>query len=160
MMIVCTKDPAVVDWANNPDSGSRLWNAVKVIPPAANQDEASAFLGEKLKNINEPLCLFAHGNDEEIGDPGGEKNDWSWTTDAIAKLLQDKAPNYRGPILIQACAERISNFSTGLALALGKLGALRGAWIYGYNRPVPIRKTFPDPAKLGSQVDLQGTQVT
>jgi hypothetical protein len=164
MMIVCTKDPAVVGWATNPDSGSEQWHAVAVIPPTSNQAQASRFLADTLAtldlNVNEPLCLFAHGNDDEIGDPGGGLNDWSWTTDAIAKLLQDRAPRYRGPILIQACADRISNFSAGLAVALGRLGALRGVWIYGYNRPVPIKKTFPAPASLGSQVDLQGTQVT
>lgn len=68
-------------------------------------------------------------------------------------------PGPVGPVLVHACAENVSNFSAGLALALEEERALEGVWVYGYNRPVPADARYPRPDALSRQVDLQGTQV-
>lgn len=163
MLIVCTKDADCVNWAVNTNSGSAAWGAVNQIPVLASQLQASQQLGNYLAalNANEPLCLYAHGNDHEIGDSGGGVGDWGWSIKQLAVILGNNAPGkYQGPILIQACAKNVVNFSAGLAVELGKLDKLVGVWVYGYNRPVDVTKSFPPPSKLEKQVDLQGTQVS
>jgi len=162
MLIVCTKDPTIVQTAQNPASGSPTWGQLIVINVALNQAMATQSLIHALGQLgpNEALCFSAHGNDNEIGDAGGGVNDWGWTRADIATLLAHHAPmHYVGPILVHACAQNVSNFSAGLAVALQHLQSLNGVWIYGYNRPVAAAAPFPDPARMGQNVELQGTHV-
>lgn len=162
MIIVCTKDGAVVNWTNNNQSGANLWGNAFAINPMANQDQATQMLCNALAflGLNEPLCLTAHGNDIEMGDPGNGPYDWTWNVNLIAGCLAVSVPaGYTGPILIRICANQITNFSARLAVSLQNGQALNGVWIYGYNRAVPMQQAFPNPANLANQVDLQGTQV-
>lgn len=163
MLIVCTKDQSIVQWAQNQNSGSNKWNVVAVIPPGSTQPEASEFLANTLATLNlnttEPLCLFAHGNDSEIGDPGSGPNDWLWTAEDITNIFKERALKFRGSILIQACAQNVANFSAALTINLENKKILTGVWVYGYNLPVDVEKRFPNPTLLSQQVDLQGTQV-
>jgi hypothetical protein len=161
MLIVCTQDPVVRNWAQNPLSGSNDWGAVIALPAGPQQNATQAFLNALGRlGRNEPLCLSAHGNDLEIGDEGDQPNDWGWNAHDVAELLRLSVPNhYRGPILCSVCSETVANFSAGLAVALETARALNGVWIYGYNRPVDSNAHFPAPNELARKVDLQGTQV-
>jgi hypothetical protein len=162
MLIVCTKDPAVRNTAQNPDSGSDRWQPPPVLlDPAYSQAQATAAMATALRRLGagEALCFSAHGNDDEIGDEGAGPGDWGWTRAQIALLLQQNAPNLNASILIHACAENVSNFSAGLAVALEGIRALNNVWIYGYNRPLPCSGGFPRPALMDRNVELQGTQV-
>ena len=160
MLIVCTRDNEIRDTAQEPLSDAKLWGTVTLLPsgtkPAANR----AFV-EALKTLrrDEPLCLSAHGNDEEIGDETAKG--WGWDSQAIAALLAEHAPRgWTGPILIHACAKQVSNFSAHLAVALDTAKAFDGLWCYGYNKAVPSASGYPDPAKLDKKPDLQGTRVS
>ena len=161
MLIVCTQDAAIINWTQQAASNSVLWGNVQYLAVGQTQVQATNQLAGFLANLsnNEPLCLSAHGNDTEIGDAGTGPNDWGWTTNAIAGLLQANAANNQGPMLMRVCCETVANFSAGLAVALENIQALNLVWIYGYNRPVPITQVYPAPGNLGNQVDLQGTQV-
>lgn len=162
MLIVCTKHQTIVQTAQNPASGAPSWGQLIVINAALNQAMATQSLVHALGQLgpNEALCFSAHGNDNEIGDADGGSNDWGWTRMDIANLLaQNAPPHYAGPILIHACAQNVSNFSAGLAVALQTLRNLNGVWIYGYNRPVAATASFPNPATMGQSVELQGTHV-
>jgi hypothetical protein len=161
MLIVCTQDEVVRNWAQNPLSGSNDWGAVIALPAGPQQNASQAFLNAlRALDRNEPLCLSAHGNDTEIGDSGHGPNDWGWDTEDIAELLRLSVPNhYSGPVLCSVCSETVANFSAGLVVALERARALNGVWIYGYNRPVPSNAHFPAPNELDRKVDLQGTQV-
>jgi microcystin-dependent protein len=161
MLIVCTKDPTIVQTAQNPASGSREWGPLIVINATLTQALATQSLVHALGQLgpNEALCFSAHGNDTEIGDAGGGVNDWGWTHAEIASLLAQNAPHYAGPILIHACAQRVSNFSAALTMSLQNLRNLNGVWIYGYNRPVAEAASFPNPATMGQNVELQGAHV-
>ena len=162
MIIVCTQDAAIVNWTFNPQSGANQWGNAWAIPIGSSKAHATALLGNALNFLgpNEPLCLNSHGNDREIGDAGSGPNDWTWNVNLIAGTLTDNVPNgYAGPILIKACANHITNFSARLAVCLQAGQALNRVWIFGYNLPLSVNQSFPDPANLGNQVDLQGTQV-
>ncbi|MDJ0824395.1 MAG: hypothetical protein QNJ16_02715 [Rhodobacter sp.] len=156
MLIVCTKDNEIVQAAQNKES-AKAWAPLKIVNSGLNQNQATLAIAGFLQGLgNEPLCFSAHGNDEEIGD---ESSPWGWDSDDIAGLLKANKPNYKGPILIHACSENVSNFSAHLAVALKKKNALIGVWIYGYNKAIDSDAGFPDPNKLDKNVELQGTQV-
>lgn len=162
MEIIITKDAGIVAWSANPGSNSASWGVRNTIPNNQNQAAANVtlagFMG--LLGANEALCLTCHGNDNEVGDAGAGGANWGWTQQQIARLLVDNVPaNYAGPILINACAEQVSNFSAGLAVALQGLGRLYNVWIYGYNRSVGINVRYPSPNQLGNMADLQGSMV-
>ncbi len=161
MLIVCTQDPAIASWAQNPKSNSGSWQNVFCLTAGQNQTQATNQLKGHLANLSqtEPLCLSAHGNDTEIGDEGSGLSDWGWTTADIAQYLADKCPKNKGPMLMSVCCKTVANFSAGLATKLGKIPALKGVWIYGYNKSVPVTQTFTAPSQMGNMVDLQGTQV-
>jgi hypothetical protein len=161
MLIVCTKDPIIVQTAQDPRSGSGMWGTLVILDPRFNQAQATAAMTDALRGSpNEPLCFSAHGNDDEIGDEGSGSNDWSWSRAKLALILQDALlRGFCGPILIHACAQRVSNFSAGLAVALERIRALNGVWIYGYQKPVPVRAGFPHPYKMDRNVELYGSQV-
>jgi hypothetical protein len=160
MLIVATQDVVIRATAQDPGSGAAAWGAT-VLLPIGGQGGADAAFAAALAQLNpmgEPLCLSAHGNDEEIGD--ADAPGWGWDSADIANLLVANAPGgWLGPVLIHACAEQVSNFSAHLAVALDEAQAFNQMWCYGYNRPVPDNSGFPDPGTLGNQVDLQGTQV-
>lgn len=159
MLLVLTQDPQVRRWAEDPRSGSQRWGGIGHAP-AGPQQGADAWWRQALPRLGaqEPLLLAAHGNDTEIGDP--DPDGWGWTVGAVVGALGAAPAAWRGPVVIWACAEQVTNFSARLAVALGDAQVFDGLWVYGFNRPVPVDKTFPDPALLGQQVDLQPTQVT
>ena len=162
MIIVCTKDGAIVNWTNNNQSGANLWGNSLAINPMCDQNQATQQLANALQflGLNEPLCLNAHGNDVEMGDAGNGPFDWTWNVNMIAGILAFALPpGYTGPVLIRICANQITNFSARLAVSLQNGQALNGVWFYGYNRAVAIQQAFPNPNNLANQVDLQGTQV-
>lgn len=100
---------------------------------------------------------MGYGNDTEIGDPGK----WRMNATELAQLLEVELPEgYGSDILLQACAKHVANLSAHVAVALTGSSKLAGVWLYGYNRPVDIERTLPDPATLKLNVELQGTQVT
>lgn len=162
MIIVCTQDAAIHSWTDNPQSGANQWGNALKLPHGNHQIRATTLLGHALDFLgtHEPLCLNCHGNDTEIGDPGSGPNDWTWNVNTIAGVLIDKVPKgYAGPILIKACANHVTNFSARLAVSLQNGQGLNGVWIYGYNLALSVNQSFPDPTKLSTQADLQGTQV-
>lgn len=160
MLIVCTRDPAVVAAAQDPDNGAADWGTRVIIDHRFNQAQATAAIEQALKGLNEPLCFSCHGNDDDIGDEGSGGKNWGWSRLKLAAMLAAKVPkDFAGPILIHACAQRISNFSAGLANELASLRVLNGVWCYGYNRAVPTDAGFPAPAKLARHASLQGSQV-
>lgn len=158
MLIILSKDQRLNAWCGYPASHSDNWGR-SVELGDGNIISATERLLHALSHVgsDEPLCLFAHGSDTAIGDPGR-----IWTVDDIAVILAMTLGQraYTGPILIQACADSITNFSTHLALALSRQGVLNGVWIYGYNKPVPIVQVFPAPSQLDTNVELQPVQVT
>ena len=161
MIIILTRDLQVAGWATTPGSNAGAWGRLVIIN-TGNQNAATAQLQLALSHVapDEPLCLVGHGNDVEIGDAGNDPADWSWTFDDIARLLGGRLQrNHRAPILIQSCANTVANFSAHTAVRLGELRALVGVWLYGYNRPVDVYRTLPNPDTLGRNVELQGTQV-
>jgi len=161
MLIVCTHDNDIINWTGDPRSESHKWSPVYILDGTKKKAGASTQLGNFLTTLgqNESLCLSAHGNDAEIGDEGSGPKDWGWTCAQIANLLGDKAPGFKGNILIHACAKTVSNFSAGLAVALQAKRALKGVWIYGYKDPIGSNQRYPDPADISKHVSLQGTQV-
>lgn len=162
MIVVCTKDPAIINWTLNDQSGANQWGNVIVINAMADQDYATTLFAHALSllGVDEPLCFNSHGNNVEIGDAGNGPLDWTWNVNQIAALLIGNVPNgYTGPILIKSCASQISNFSARLAVSLQNGQGLNGVWIFGYNLPPPITQSFPAPATLAAQADLQGSQV-
>jgi hypothetical protein len=162
MILVCTQDPTIVGWTANPVSGANHWGNAWAIPAGNNQNQATVLLGYAMNflGLNEPLCLNCHGSDTLIGDAGNGPNDWTWNVNLIAGTLINNVPiGYAGPILIKSCATNITNFSARLAVCLQTGQGLNRVWIYGYNLPISVNQSFPDPANLANQVDLQGTQV-
>ena len=144
MLIVCTRNPVVVRTAQDPRSGSGQWGELVILNPQYNQAQATAAMERALRRADGPLCFSAHGNDTEIGDADGG---WGWTTGELAQILEAGVPgSFAGPILIHACAETVSNFSAGLAVALERIRALNLVWCYGYNRPLPRDAGFPSPS--------------
>lgn len=157
MLIVCTTDPIIVDAARTSES-SVPWKPLYVVDGSLSQAEATIALAQTLQQLRdaEPLCLSAHGNNNEIGDADDR---WGWTYADVAELLERNVPAYKGSILIHACATQIVNFASNLAVELENRKALNGTWIYGYNRALPSSAGFPPPDRLASQADLQGSQV-
>ena len=158
MLIVCTQDVAIRKAATEAGKGIGPWQPVMRLPTGARARASEAF-ADALQELPacQALCLSAHGNDNEIGDAD---DGWSWDAAEVADLLQENAPvEWRGPILIHACARHVANFSSGLAVALEMRGAFGGLWCYGYNRPVPASEGFPSPDGLDRRADLQGTRV-
>jgi len=159
MLIVCTQDPNIINWTKNVASQSGLWSPIEVLPTGASQDQANAALSAAVGRLHpaDALCLSAHGNDEEIGDESGG---WSFSYDTVARLLLESAPKgYQGPILIHACAKQVANFAARLAVALEKLRALSGVWIYGYQKAVDVQSRYPNPQTLDKNRELYATRV-
>jgi hypothetical protein len=156
MLIVCTHDTAIRDWAADPRSGSAAWGEVKML--SGRFSKADDELRRLIRSLgNEPLCLDAHGNDDEIGD--ARDDGWGWSHQVIADMFADRTALYPGPILVSACANRVVNFSANLAVSLGRCHIMAGVWIYGYNRALGIGTQFPDPQRLDRNAALQGTRV-
>ncbi|MGH3680226.1 MAG: hypothetical protein ACRDT2_08240 [Natronosporangium sp.] len=161
MIIIITQDPAVNRWAHTTGSNTRAWGRLIVIS-AADQAAATKLLRDVLASVgrDEPLCLVGHGNDREIGDAGSQPADWTWSVEDVARLLASQLKSgHQAPILIESCANTVANFSAGVAVQLAKLRSLAGVWLYGYNRPVDVYHTLPNPVTLDRNVELQGTEV-
>lgn len=163
MLIIVSRDPRLHVWCADPSSHADDWGLI-VNLGNGNQASATALLISALGRLgdDEPLCLVGHGNDTEIGDEGSGPSDWTWTVRQVAAILAARLGlrGYHGKILAETCAETVTNFTTHLALALAGHHALRGVWLYGYNRPVDVWHTFPAPSQLDSSVELQPVQVT
>ena len=160
MLIVITRDPDVIRWANLPISGAMAWGRLKILS-AGSQEQATAQMKQYLKLVdrNEPLCITGHGNDYEVGDEGSGPDDWSWSNDEMAELLSGLVNGYKGPILMEVCSNSVTDFSANLVVSLEKLKALDLVWIYGYNKGVGITHPFPKPANLTKNIELTGKQV-
>jgi hypothetical protein len=162
MLIVVTQDQGVINWCRSPQSGAGQWGELVVIN-AGSSPTATVQLRHALARVgqNQPLCLTGHGNNTELGDAGSGGMSWSWSVQEIAGLLGAELPhNFAAPILIEACATTVTNFSAHAAVCLGQLRQLVGVWIYGYNQPVAITHPFPAPQALDRNVELQATQVS
>lgn len=156
MLIVCTQDKAIRDVATNPKKGGQAWAPVELLPTGLQPDARFAEILQSLP-VNKPLCLAAHGNDKEIGDPVGG---WSWSTKRIAALLaRNVNPTWNGLILIYACAKTVANFSAGLTVALEEVPCFRGLWCFGFNRAITTDYGFPPPVGMESSPLLQGAEV-
>ncbi|WP_158939724.1 hypothetical protein [Burkholderia sp. S171] len=152
MIIVCTTDQSIIQYAQSQGSGAALWGNVNVLAAANNLAATVAQL-----QPNEPLCLCAHGNNSEIGDDDAQG--WGWTYDQIAAILAANVPAGFSTILIYACATNVANYSAALAVELENNQALNGLWCYGWNTPLAIGTAYPDPSNLANQVALQGSPV-
>ncbi len=160
MLIVITKDQSIIDWVNSEDSGAANWGAIKILS-VANQGEANSQMAQLLKLVksNEPLAITGHGNDEEVGDEGVGAADWCWTHAQLAELLGGLVPDYKGPVLMEVCADSVSDFAAHLVVSLEKLEKLNGVWVYGYNKSIGVTHPFPTPDKLDGNAELTGKQV-
>jgi len=156
MVIVCTQDPNMIGFAQSPGSGASVWGNLIVLAAAADLPSAIGQLSP-----SEPLCLYAHGNNSEIGDSDDTPNGWSWDYTSIATNLIENAPETLPCILIYACATSVANFSAALAVQLESDQAFNGVWCFGWNTPVTIGTTIPAPGvqTLSQQVYLQGSLV-
>jgi hypothetical protein len=161
MLIIMTRDARLHAWCADPMSHAANWGDIVGLGHG-NVGDATAHLRHALRLLGpgEPLCLAGHGSDTEIGD--SQATGWTWGVNDIAAILAEELGprGYNGPILIETCAETISNFSTNVAIALGAMGALRRVWLFGYNRPVDITHTIPSPSQLPTSRELQPVQVT
>jgi hypothetical protein len=146
----------MIDFAQSPGSGASLWGNLIVLPAA---DNLPAAIGQLAPS--EPLCLYAHGNNSDIGDSDEIPNGWSWDYTAIATMLIANATATLPCILIYACATSVANFSAALAVQLESDQAFNGLWCFGWNTPVTIGTTIPAPGvqTLSQQVYLQGSVV-
>lgn len=167
MLIFCTKDQDLINaWIN-----TTTWGDVYVLDAGADQNEATVELIHYLQLLRpqEPLCIAAHGNNNEIGDDGSGDNDWSWSCADIAKVLRLAGPNggwsantgsdeTDAKVLFQVCCSNVANFSAGVAVALEKNPPRDfSVWCYGYRRSVPFRESIPSPAQLDRNPALQPT---
>ena len=160
MLIVITKDQEIMEWASSPESGAGAWGSLKQLS-AGTQRTADAQLLEFLSGVakDEPLCITGHGNDTEVGDEGSGRPNWTWTHDHLASLLGELVDAYRGPVLMEVCAEKVTDFAAHLVLSLESKRLLKGVWVYGYNKSISTRHPFPKPESLARNVELYGKLV-
>jgi hypothetical protein len=160
MLIIITRDANIMNWANSAESGAAAWAQVKQLS-AGTQSEADSQLQQLLKVLksDEPLCITGHGNDTEVGDEGAGAADWTWTADRLAQLLGGLATGYKGPMLMEVCADSVTDFAAHLVVSLESRRKLNGVWVYGYNKSVSVTHPFPAPSQLGKNVELVGKQV-
>jgi hypothetical protein len=167
MLIFCTKDADLIAaWQQSQD-----WGAVYALMPDMDQADATTALQNLLANldVNEALCIAAHGSNAEIGDSGNGPDDWTWSAADIASYLDVagvdaswKTPVPTGQlgarVLFQVCCTDVANFSAAVAIAMeGMADAPCAVWCYGYNTSVAFNTTLPTPAQLTTNVSLQGT---
>jgi len=161
MLIVITKDESIIQWARTAASGATAWNRLAPLG-SISQRAANRQLTDYLSQVGaeEPLCITGHGNDKEVGDEGDNARDWTWTHRELAELLGLGLPvDYRGPILMEVCANTVTDFAAHLVVSLEKLRKLNGVWIYGYNKSVSVRHKFPAPPALKGNLELWAKQV-
>lgn len=160
MLIVITKDQEIMEWASSPESGAGAWGSLKQLS-AGTQRTANPRLLEFLSGVaqDEPLCITGHGNDTEVGDEGSGRPNWTWTHADLASLLGALVDDYRGPILMEVCANTVSDFAAHLVESLERGRLLTGVWVYGYNKSISTRHPFPNPNNLARNVELYGKLV-
>ncbi|QQE79754.1 hypothetical protein [Alicyclobacillus sp. SO9] len=160
MLIVITRDEDVMEWASSPESGADAWGSIRQLS-AGTQSDANREMRLLLSQVQsgEPLCITGHGNDTEVGDEGSHPADWTWTHSQLAALLAELGEDYIAPILMEVCAETVTDFAAHLVLSLEKRNALAGVWVYGYNKSISIRHPFPKPVSLDKNLELYAKQV-
>jgi hypothetical protein len=159
MLIVITRDQGIMKWAATAESGAAAWGSLKQLS-AGTQTEADTQMQQLLKLVksDEPLCITGHGDDTEVGDEGSNPGDWTWTHGHLAALLGGLV-DFKAPILMEVCAESVTDFAAHLAASLEKIKKLKGVWIYGYNKSVDVKHKFPPPSGLDKNVELYAKQV-
>ncbi len=125
MLVVCTQDDDIREAVEEHGSGADAWGEV-VLLPKGSRAAAERALVAALATARGPVCLSAHGNDEEIGDEGNGADDWGWGRRQVARLLA-RVPGPVGPVLVHACAENVSNFGGARPRARGGAGASRAS---------------------------------
>ncbi len=160
MLIVITRDKDIMNWVESSKSGSENWIRVKQLS-AGTQREVTQQMVQLLKLVKteEPLCITGHGNDTEVGDEGSDPADWTWSNDQLAQLFGGLVDGYEGPVLMEVCADSVTDFATNLVLSLEKIKKLNGIWVYGYNKSISAYHPFPSPDKLDKNVELYAKQV-
>ncbi|MBG6105276.1 hypothetical protein IW249_005690 [Micromonospora vinacea] len=161
MFIVATQDPNTRSRSAGPDSGAAAWGALLPIDAGLTQAEADRQLATYLAGVQagEPLCIRAHGNDEEIGDAEAGAKDWGWTYKKLARMLATHLTATPSVVLIRSCAEEVTNFPTQMAVRLEAnwpgANHLNGVVIYGYNTSVEVSTPVPSPQQLAKNVQIQ-----
>jgi hypothetical protein len=159
MLIVITRDQAVMDWVSSPNSHAAAWAPAKQLS-AGDRSEADKQLATLLKlKVAAPLCLTGHGNSTEVGDVGDKRGDWGWKVPELAALLGGLVDGYVGPILMEVCANSKTSFASNLVAELIAIKKLKDVWIYGYKGGVDVTHPFPDPATLDDNRELTGQRV-
>lgn len=159
MLIVCTQDTAIIDFTASHGSDAENWGNT-VFLPKGGQPGATVTLRSALRNVGqtEDLCLSAHGNNFEIGDPS--RPGWEWSVAEVADILGTELPDgYSGSILIHACTNGIASFAANLTVALEGRRKLLNVWIYGYQKSVPTNTKYPQPNRMDSNAELYPHQV-
>lgn len=161
MLIVITRDERIIEWVKNHESNADAWGKTEFLDTKKNRQQATNQLRRLVRQVKqgEALCLIGHGNDEEVGDEGTNRQDWGWKAEQLAEVLAaDLCQGYKGPILIESCATKIESFVANLASQLKKERVL-GVFLYGYSRPIDIKHTLPKPEWLGKSVEVHGLRV-
>ena len=172
MLIVITKDPSIVNYRQQGVGGEAAWGTLYVINAAHDQHNANQQLIGLLNNLqaNEPLCIIGHGNDTEIGGEDVGNDNWTWTAQEIAFLLNTELGAQPGPILIEVCSDdphdtdkfQVVGFGTEVQKEFASMqlsNRLTGATIYSYNTSILKKHTLPAPATIGKSVELQGSKL-
>lgn len=161
MLIICTQDQSIVDFAKTPGSQSALWGKLVVLKAQSTLAEATAALEDAVADLgpDEAVCFSAHGNSDEIGDAIAGPQSWRWDVKTIATILGRAKPPHSGPILFSTCANGKVAFGSKVVVELEMLGKLNNTWVYDYDHAVSVEQTYPDPNKLHASVELHGKQV-
>jgi hypothetical protein len=166
MFIVATQDPNTRRQSAGAESGAAAWGTLLPIDAGLTQAEADGQLALYLAGVQagEPLCIRAHGNDEEIGDAESGAKDWGWTYKKLARMLATHLTAKPSVVLIRSCAEKVTNFPTLMAVHLESnwpgANHLDGVAIYGYNLSVNISTPVPSPEQLTKNVQIQPVVVS
>jgi hypothetical protein len=159
MLIVATQDPNMRAYCQRAESQAAAWGRLLPIDAGLTQGEADNQIRAYLHALNagEDLCIMAHGNNEEIGDSENGAKDWGWTYKRLARLLATEVQVTPGKVLIETCAENVSNFATRVVTRLEgnwiNIGHLNGVEVYGYSTAVGATRPIPTPAQLTKNIE-------
>ncbi|MGC4749665.1 hypothetical protein ACLQ28_29010 [Micromonospora sp. DT201] len=97
------------------------------IDAGLTQAEADRQLATYLAGVQagEPLCIRAHGNDEESGDAEACAKDWGWIYKNLARMLATHLTATPSVVLIRSCAEEVTNFLPRWRSAWSRTGRAR-----------------------------------
>ena len=172
MLIVICKDSVIVNFRKKESANEDLWGPVHVLNSGNSQKKATQELISLLNTVtaDEPLCIVGHGNDTECGGEGVNGDDWGWTADEMAQLLNTELTAKPGPILFEVCSDdpekikkmQVIGFGTEVQRAFGRLTPskfLKYAWVYSYNTSIECEHTLPDPSKIDKSRELQASKL-